>query len=116
MRAALVAEVGCCECCRYDPLNVRPGNIRWGLCVHEIANGPTRLRCLDKPFGVLCTCWYCNSNILTDKKTWPVSRQLWALRRSRPQDYSLEKYLAEFHPNAPQAITQEEVDAWDKKV
>ena len=114
-RRALIQEVGICECCGYDPQRPRPGGIRWRLDAHEIANGPARLRCLDKKFAILCACWYCNAHILTDKKTWPVSRQLWALRRSRPRDYSLEKYLAEFHPRAPRAITQAEVDAWEEE-
>jgi hypothetical protein len=46
-------------------------------CVHEIASG-TAGRALAKkePATWLATCWHCNSEKMTDKKEYPVARQL----------------------------------------
>jgi len=109
-RAALVAEVGHCEMCGHDPRKTRPGMIAWELCCHEIANGANRQKCLDKRFGLLVLCWPCNSEEATNKAIWPEARQLALLKRSRPKDYNLPMYMREFHPRAPFAITEEEVD------
>ena len=112
-RRAMVALIGRCEVCPYDPRTVRPGAIRWELCCHEILNGPLRQRCLDKPHSLLVCCWRCNSDVLTNKAAWPEARQLAVLRKSRPADYDLRAHNMLANPNAPYRITQAEVDAWD---
>lgn len=106
-RRELVLEVGRCEVCGHNWL--------LDLDVHEIANGPHRLMALDKRFALLVACWPCNSEQLTDKRKWPVSRQLSLLKKSRPADYDLEAYVATFHPRAPRVITQDEVDEWEAR-
>ena len=114
-RRALVASVQRCEVCGHNPNRVRPGAIRWELACHEILNGPLRQRCLDKPHSLLVCCWLCNSEVLTDKAAWPEARQLAALRKSRPKEYDLRAHNLLANPNAPNRVTEEEVDAWDRK-
>lgn len=103
-RAALVAEVGRCEIC-HVPLRLAVLN------VHEIANGPNRQKALDKRYATLVTCWVCNSDKLTDKSEWPESRQLAALKRSRPRDYDLAAYNA-LVGKGPERITEDDVTQW----
>jgi len=68
---------------------------------------------MDKRFAVLVLCPACHFGLIHGgREHWPKARQLAVLKRSRFQDYSLEKYLAEFHPNAPRAITEDDVDKW----
>ena len=111
-RRELVAEVGHCECCGHDPARVPFGSIAWRLDCHEISNGALRCKSLDQRYCLLVLCWMCNSELMTDKATWPVSRQLSLLKASRPQDYNLAEYLRLRNPNAMMAITEEEVEAW----
>ena len=111
-RKQLVQEIGYCELCNHNPRRMRFGQIAWRLDVHEIANGPNRQKALDKRFAVLVVCRACHMDRLSSRAEWPEARQLAALRRSRPRDYSLEKYLETFYPNAPERITEEEVMAW----
>ncbi len=115
-RELLVQEVGCCEICGHDPLTIRPGNIRWNLYCHEIARGADRLKALDKRFAILVVCHHCHMEWLDDAKEWPEAHQLASLKKSRPEDYDLTAYLRLKNPNAPAAITQDEVDAWLAKM
>lgn len=112
MRRALVAQVGHCELCGHDPRRPRLGKVCWALACHEILNGALRQKCLDKRHSLLCLCWWCNSNVVTDKKLWPEARQLAALLKSRPQDYDLAAHNLLANPMAPQRVTQEEVDGF----
>lgn len=91
-RRQLVWEVGRCEICNHEPGRAKLGQIDWRLCCHEIANGPHRQKALDKPYAILVVCWWCNSERLTDKRLWPIARQLAALKRSRLQDYNLTRF------------------------
>ena len=112
-RVALVQRVGRCEVCGHDPMRLRPGWIRWALAVHEIANGADRQKAMDKPYAVLVVCAKCHIEHLGSSgpnSEWPEARQLAVLLRSRPADYDLAAYLMDFHPRAPRAVTQAEVD------
>lgn len=82
------------------------------LCVHEIANGQYRQAALDKPYACLVLCCYCNEFEVTDKATWPQSRQLSLLKRLLPANYDLQAFNRLINPNAPNRITEEEVAAW----
>ena len=112
-RRQLIWEVGCCEACGHEPGRAKWGQLDWPLAVHEIANGPRRQKALDRPYAVLVACWWCNGEELTDRRKWPVARQLAALKRSRPEDYDLAAYLA-LSGRAPTAITEEEVSQYDE--
>ncbi len=114
-RRNLVRRVGHCEVCGHDPLRARPGEIHWCLHVHEIRGNSQRSKCQDKPHGVLVVCARCHVEHLSSSAgtaEYPEARQLALLKRNRPEDYDLARYLEAFHPSAPQAVTQEEVDGW----
>lgn len=116
-RSSLKRRVGRCEVCGHDPLRVSSGFVRWALHVHEIRGNSQRSKCQDMPFGVLVVCSRCHMEHLSSSgpnAEYPEARQLAVLKRSRPGDYDLARYTEEFHPNAPLAITQEEVDGWLK--
>jgi hypothetical protein len=57
-------------------------------------------------------CAYCNLYEVEDKRKWPQARQLAVLMRKSPEDYDLAAFNYLVNPNAPNRITQEEVDAW----
>lgn len=86
------------------------------LCVHEIADGPHRQKALDKPYACLVTCWQCNSGPLKDAKEWPESRQLALLQAWFPDRYDLVAFNLLVNVNAPQRITQSEVDQWTESL
>ncbi len=114
-RRNLVKRIGRCEVCGHDPLHVRPGAIRFALHVHEIRGNSQRSECQDKPYGVLVVCEWCHLAYLSSSAAtaeYPESRQLAILKRSRPAYYDLAAYLEAFHPNAPQAVTEDEVNRW----
>ena len=102
-RDALVASVGHCERCHKTPKQ----GVR--LCVHEISNGPLRQKSLDQPYAVLVLCWGCNG-LATDKGRWSEAAQLRCLLESRPDHYDLVAYNYLVRPNAPDRITQDDVD------
>ena len=79
------------------------------LCCHEIANGPLRDAALDKPFAILVACWVCNGGCL---ERWPEAKQLAVLKFAAPENYDLEAYNKLVNPNAPNRITQAEVNHW----
>jgi hypothetical protein len=82
------------------------------LVVHEVAGGACRALSLDKPYACLVLCAYCNLYEVEDKRKWPQARQLAVLMRKSPEDYDLAAFNYLVNPNAPNRITQEEVDAW----
>lgn len=92
-RQQLVREVGRCEICGHDPNRVRPGCVSWRLHVHEICRGVHRQKALDKRYATVVVCLPCH-DALDDTAEWPESRQLAALKRSRPGDYDLAAYNA----------------------
>ena len=103
-RRALIVEVGRCELCRQ----------RFGLEVHEICRGPHREKALDQRCALLVVCRRCHSERLSSRAEWPESRQLAALKRSRPGDYDLEAYNA-LVGRGPDRITEEEVSVFFKQ-
>ena len=114
MRRELVLSVGRCEMCGHNPTNHSAGAISWRLDCHEIASGANRQKALDKPFGLLVLCWWCNSEEATDKVKWPEARQLALLKSRRPWDYNLAAYNELVGPalrGAPNRITEAEVEA-----
>ena len=112
VRDRLKREIQHCEICGHDPKRVDPAGVRWAMHCHEIARGTHRGKALDRRFALLVVCWYCHEYKLSSLAEWPQSRQLAALKRSRPGDYDLPAFLRLKNPNAPAAITQEEVDGW----
>lgn len=116
-RAALREEVGRCEICGAAPgRHVRntPAELA-ALNCHEIANGIHRQKALDKPFAILVLCAWCNQYAVTNKAEWPQSRQLAVLQKKRPLHYDLAAFNHLVNPNAPDRITQEEVDDWGNR-
>jgi len=82
------------------------------LCCHEIANGPLRQAALDQPYAILVLCFHCNQSEVMDKANWPQARQLAVLKTFSPEHYDLQAFNFLVNPNAPNRITQEEVDEW----
>lgn len=111
--ALLLLHPSCMICDLPSGTTRRWGNAEWNkLCVHEIANGQYRQAALDKPYACLVLCCYCNEFEVTDKATWPQSRQLSLLKRLLPANYDLQAFNRLINPNAPNRITEEEVAAW----
>lgn len=50
-------------------------NVR-GTAVHEILNGPYRMKAFGEPATWLALCSVCNCDVFTDKLAWPWERQL----------------------------------------
>ena len=96
-------ELGACEIC---------GTTRGRFDVHEICRGVHRAAALDKPFALLLVCRRCHDDKLSSASEWPESRQLAALARSRPSEFSLADYIALTSPKAPRRIEIMEVLQW----
>ena len=107
LRDSLIRQAGRCMVCSVSAKQAR-------LACHEILNGPLRDKTLDEPCSLLVLCWDCNSNKMTDKNEWPVARQLSVLLEKSPENYDLERFNWLRNPNAPNYVTQEEVDAHKK--
>ena len=107
VRDALRERVGRCEVCGTPKM---PND----LAVHEIANGPLRVKAIDKLFAVLVVCRLPNFRKQTDchreVQEWPEPKQLALLYMRRSADYDLTAYLTLTNPRAMQRITQSEVD------
>lgn len=71
-----------------------------------------RQKALDQPYALLVLCYYCNQHEVEDKARWPQARQLALLRRRNPADYDLAAFNYLVNPNAPNRITQEDVDQY----
>lgn len=110
LKAELMDKVGRCEICGHDPARVGWGGVAWRMDLHEIARGCHRAMARGKRFSSLLVCYPCHED-LGSAVEWPESRQLAALRRSRPADYDLAAYIA-LVGRGPVRITEEEVDAW----
>jgi hypothetical protein len=104
-RKDLVDQSGYCMACL-----IPAGHAR--LDCHEILNGAMRDKTLDEPCSLLVLCWPCNSNKMTDKKLWPVARQLALLQEWSPDAYDLVRFNWLRNPDAPNFVTQEEVDVY----
>lgn len=112
-RNALVEDTKRCMLC-----GTNPTRRLWGvaelnnLCCHEILNGPDRQKVLDEPSCLIVACWKCNGNDLEDKKTWPLARQLALIKVKAPERYDRERVMFLRNPNAPNFVTEGEVDAY----
>lgn len=113
--AKALRDEGDCEICGHGPDNPHPDK-PWQMSVmnaHEILNGMgRRQKARGVRYASLRLCAWCNLYVVVNKKDWPASRQLAALRASRPEDYDLVAFLELRNPNAPQAITEAEVEQW----
>jgi hypothetical protein len=67
----------CCNCGGY------------GASVHEILNGPYRMRAFVVRATWLPLCGVCNCDIFTDKKQWPLEKQLALKSLVDPQSHDL---------------------------
>jgi hypothetical protein len=107
IRDALKELVGRCEVCL---LSRMPDD----LAGHEIANGNgLRLKCLDKPYGLLIVCRYPNFRRQTDchgiVQNEKEAKQLARLYMVRPSSFDLVAYNNLVNPRAPNRITFDEV-------
>lgn len=111
IRKTLIEKHGACMICGRGPHKPWKSLPMWAsnLCCHEICCGKNRTRALDKPYAILVICGYCNQYIVVDKKKWPEARQL-AVLQDKSDGYDLKAYNNLVNPNAPNRITQEEVD------
>lgn len=105
LRESLIRESGKCMACSVSMSHA-------SLSCHEILNGSLREKTLGEPCSLLVLCWDCNSNKMTDKSLWPVARQLALLQEISPEHYDLKRFNWLRNPNAPNYITQEEVDEY----
>jgi hypothetical protein len=105
LRESLIRQSGRCMVCHVSAKQAR-------LDCHEILNGGLRDKTLDEPCSLLVLCWNCNSNEMTDKGKWPVARQLSVLLKESPEHYDLERFNWLRNPNAPNFVTQGEVDEY----
>jgi len=115
-RLDLIAKVGKCEVCGHSekkPNRNLPSDCS-KLAVHEIANGPDRAKALDQEYAILVLCYACNQEMCS-KHVWPQSRQLAVLRTRRPSDYDLVAFNHLVNPNAPNRITEQEVEEHYRK-
>lgn len=110
LRDKLIADTGECMICGNDYLRRMPPLNQ--LCCHEILNGPLRQRVLAEPSCLIVCCWYCNGEELDHKGRWPLARQLAVIKVKSPDRYDRERVLYLRHSNAPNFVTEDEVDAW----
>lgn len=98
IRAAYVARARLCECC---------GKRQADQC-HEIVGGSNRWITFQERCFWLAVCFDCNMFALTDKKEWPLVRQLKLKLLADPEYFDLARVL-EVAGFAPTYITIEEV-------
>lgn len=113
LRESLIAETGKCMICGANesrPTRGLPPQLSVLAC-HEILNGPLRNKTLDEPCALLVVCWRCNQE-LNNKGLWPAARQLSVLLSKAPDRYDLKRFNLLRNPNAPNFVTQEEVDGY----
>lgn len=121
LRRSLVESIGFCELCGLRPRR----DVHAVLHCHELLGGGRRDKTLDEPASLLVTCWECNSGPLNCKAApwvqverciecglYPLARQLAIIKFRCPERYDLERVLELRNPNAPNAVTEEEVDEW----
>jgi len=103
VRKALLREVPLCEACNRNMSDE----------VHEIARGNAlRQKAMDKRYACLVVCWMCHHGPLSSRAEWPESRQLAALRRSRPRDFDLAAFNALVGRGANR-VSEEDVEQWE---
>ena len=115
IREIQINNAGKCWICGHSPRNPhrdKPLSCSQ-LCCHEICGGPHRQNLLDKPHSLLVLCWYCNGEEVEDRDKWPEARQLAVLKKNNPHVYDLGAHNMIVNPNAPNRVTQEEVDQYE---
>ena len=103
IRKGLVQAAGECMAC---------GKKNCRLDCHEILNGPLREKTLGETCSLLVLCWDCNSMEMTDKSKWPVARQLALLMEHSPEHYDIVRFNWLRNPDAPNYVTQDEVNEY----
>ena len=103
-RRKLIKRRGSCDTCGRE---AGPGEHPYLEC-HEIARGPLRYRALDLAYAILVVCRACHAEI--HRASWTETEQLQVLKLSCPDDYDLAAYNNLVNPDAPNRITEEEVD------
>lgn len=96
--------------------NQRHNHAAWWmrLQTHEIARGPAKQAAMKEPAAWLRVCRQCH-DAMDDYSKWPIARQL-ALKKLRdPEHYDRVK-VNELRGEAPESITEEEVDEWVEKM
>lgn len=115
IREALLVKAGyeclACGASEKRPLRGFPSGYS-RVSVHEILCGPLRQKVLDEPCALLVLCWRCNSELFTNRRLWPHARQLALLQDRWPEHYDLERFNFLRNPNAPNYVTQEDVDQY----
>ena len=110
IRDALRAEVKRCECCGRKESDRFRGNFD----VHEILNGPLRMKTLGERCSLLVVCRECHDERVHGSTTLSASGraafQLALLLRSRPNDFDLERFNWLRNPNAPNFVVVEQVN------
>lgn len=113
IRDAIIAIHGECWICRTNPMRAyHPIEEHNRLCCHEILNAGNRQKTIDEECSILCLCWLCNGTKVENKKEYPPSRQMAILLSRNPDGYDLVRFNWLRNPNAPNYLTQEEVDEW----
>lgn len=80
----------------------------WASEVHEVTNGPSRMKGFVEPAAWLSVCTRCNQDVLTDKNAWPLARQLACKMVRDPANYNL-RAVCEI---LDREIEQGEVESW----
>lgn len=107
-REQLIRSREFCACCNTadgEWYRIKGRTFKSKLCCHEIANGPSRQKALDKPYAILVLCQVCHPIV----QEWKEDKQLALLRTTTPEDYDLKAYLELTSPNAMSRITEDEV-------
>ena len=103
----MIQEIGECMLCGYKDVS----DPKFGVEVHEIYNGYGREKCRGKRYGCLVLCWPCNSESMTDKRIWPVARQLALLKAKAPHWYNLSAWSRMVGPGVFR-VTSEDVEKY----
>ena len=81
--------------------------------MHEILNGPLRQKTLAEPCSLLVLCRDCHDHKVLGQFTCASERAAYQLAfvfRSRPEDYDLVRFNWLRNENAPNFVTQKQVD------
>ena len=106
-RAELMERINhTCEWCGAEPACDK----------HEIGRGKFRESCRMHWCAVLGLGPLCHGILTRMPSDDATIAGLAILRRSRPEDYSLEKFLELTTPHAPNRITEREVLAWSRRL
>jgi hypothetical protein len=103
----LINRVGKCEFCR---------NAYFGITQHEISRGSQRLTARLEPAASIVVCPDCHMTLHELPKHLQVLIGLAILRRSRPEDYSLKRFIEIECPHAPQRYQQRDIDLWSERL